>query len=260
MSDFETIIYTVTNRVATIRLNRPQAMNSFNTQLRLDLREAVERVNTDDGVSIAIITGEGRGFCAGADLKDSMGDHLDVESKLLEEYKPFLMAINDSDKLFIAAVNGACAGIGSALAMGCDLMVMADDAYIYQAFAAIGLIPDGGASYHLVNAMGYKKALQLFVESGRLLPDECLQYGLANKVVPAGELLAVSQSWAETLAQGSPIAQRLGKQVMKKAARSELAEVIDLEAKLQVTASSSEDSKNAVIAFFEKRKPVFQGR
>lgn len=260
MTDFETINYTVSNRVATIKLNRPKAMNAFNQKLRMDLTAAIEKAEADDDVRVVILTGEGRGFCAGADLADGLGDHKDIESQILKEYKPFLKAIDQSPKLYISAVNGACAGIGSALAMTCDFTVMADDAYIYLAFAAIGLIPDGGASYHLVNAMGYKKAMQLFVEAERLQPEECLEYGLANKVVPANELLSQTQAWAEKLAQGAPLAQKFGKQVLRAAARSSLNDVIDQEAKIQVVTTTSEDYMNAAMAFFKKQTPVFKGK
>jgi 2-(1,2-epoxy-1,2-dihydrophenyl)acetyl-CoA isomerase len=259
MTDFETINYTVTNRVATIKLNRPKAMNAFNEKLRMDLTAAIEKAEDDD-VCVVILTGEGRGFSAGADLMDGLGGHDDVESQILEEYKPFLTAIDQSPKLYISAVNGACAGIGIALAMTCDFTVMADDAYLYLAFAAIGLIPDGGTSYHLVNAMGYKKAMQLFVETGRLQPQECLEYGLANKVVPASELLSETQAWAEKLALGSPLAQKFGKQVMRSASTSSLTDVIDQEAKIQVITTTSEDHSNAAMAFFKKEKPVFNGK
>jgi 2-(1,2-epoxy-1,2-dihydrophenyl)acetyl-CoA isomerase len=260
MTDFETINYTVTNRVATIKLNRPKAMNAFNQKLRMDLTAAIERAETDDDVRVVILTGEGRGFSAGADMMDGLAGYDDIESQILKEYKPFLTTIDQSPKLYISAVNGACAGIGSALAMTCDFTVMADDAYLYLAFAPIGLIPDGGASYHLVNAMGYKKAMQLFVEAGRLQPQECLEYGLANKVVPANELLNQTQAWAEKLAQGAPLAQKFGKQVLRSAARSSLTDMIDQEAKIQVITSTSEDHINAAMAFFKKEKPVFNGK
>ena len=260
MTNFETTNYTVTNRIATIKLNRPKAMNAFNEKLRMDLTAAIEKAETDDDVRVVILTGEGRGFSAGADLMDGLAGYDDIESQILKEYKPFLTTIDQSPKLYISAVNGACAGIGIALAMTCDFTVMADDAYLYLAFAAIGLIPDGGASYHLVNAMGYKKAMQLFVEAGRLEPQECLDYGLANKVVPANELLNQTQAWAEKLAQGAPLAQKFGKQVLRSAARSSLTDVIDQEAKIQVITTTSEDHINATMAFFKKEKPVFIGK
>lgn len=260
MSEFETVNYTVTNRVATITLNRPKAMNAFNQQLRRELLATIGKAASDDEVRVVILTGAGNGFSAGADLAASLEGHDTIESQIIEEYKPILMAIDQSCKLFIAAVNGACAGVGGALAMTCDFMVMSEDAYLYLAFAAIGLIPDGGASYHLVNALGYRRAMQLFVEAGRLTAEQCQQYGVANKVVAVEQLLGQTQAWAETLAQGAPLAQQFGKQVMRSASRSTLDEVIDAEAKLQVTTTTSQDFQNATMAFFSKQKPVFVGK
>lgn len=260
MSSYETVKYSVTERVATISLNRPDSLNAFNTQLRLDLLAAVEQANAAPDVRVVIITGAGRGFSAGADLKAGFAEYETVEEQILLEYKPVLMAISESGKLYIAAVNGPCAGIGSGLAMVCDLMVMADDAYIYQAFAAIGLVPDGGATWQLVNAMGYRRALQLVVEAGKLTADQCLAYGLTNKVVPAGELLAQAQAWAAELAQGAPLAQKYSKQLLKAATTADLSQMIDLEASTQNITIASEDNKNAVIAFFKKRRPEFTGK
>jgi len=260
MSDYETVNYSVAKRVATIALNRPKAMNAFTKQLRLELLAAIERAENDSDVRVVVLTGEGRGFSSGADLAAGLEGHDTIESQILEEYKPILLAIDQSSKLFIAAVNGACAGVGSAMAMTCDFMVMAEDAFVYLAFAAVGLIPDGGASYQLVNALGYRRAMQLFVEAGRLTAEQCQQYGVANKVVPADELLPQTQAWAEILAQGAPLAQQLGKQVMRSASRSSFADVINTEAKLQVTTTTSQDHQNATMAFFSKQKPVFVGK
>ena len=260
MGSYETVNYRVSERVAMIELNRPQSLNAFNTPLRRDLLAAVTQANAEPGVRVVIITGAGRGFSAGADLKAGFAEYETIEEQILLEYKPVLMAIVESEKLYIAAVNGPCAGIGSALAMACDLMVMADDAYIYQAFAAIGLVPDGGATWQLVHAMGYRRALQLVVEAGKLTADQCLTYGLANKVVPAGELSAQAQAWAAELAKGSPLAQKYSKKLLKAAITAELPEMIDHEASTQNITISSEDSKNAVLAFFKKRRPEFTGR
>ena len=258
--EFKTVIYATRNRVATILLNRPKAMNAFETQLRLDLRAAIRQAELADEVRVIIISGAGRGFSAGADLQHGIEPYDTIEAQILAEYKPFLMAIHNSPKLFISAVNGPCAGIATALAMVCDLTVMADDAYLYQAFAAIGLVPDGGASWHLVHALGYKSALQALVECEKITARDCLELGLANHVVAADELMPFTQSWAEKLAAGSPLAQRYTKELLRKATRLDLPEIIDLEAKAQITTSTSRDALHAVEAFFKKEKPRFEGR
>jgi len=260
MSDYQTISYTVHNRVATITLNNPKTMNAISQQMRLDLLDATKRVETDNEVRIAVLTGAGRGFSSGTDLSEGLAGFDDIEQQIREEYKPVLMAIENSSKLYISAINGTSAGISIALALACNLTVMADNAKLFLAFAGIGLVPDGGVSYYLVQALGHKRATQVFVEAERLSADYCLANGLVNKVVAADDLLSETQTWAESLAAGSPIAQALGQQCLKAALNDSVSEVIDLEAKLQITASTSEDSMNAAMAFFKKEKPVFIGR
>jgi 2-(1,2-epoxy-1,2-dihydrophenyl)acetyl-CoA isomerase len=260
MSDFETINYEVTNRVATITLNLPGTMNAISQKMRHELLAAVQQVETDEGVRIAVIAAEGRGFSSGTDLSEGLAGFETIEDQIQEEYKPILMGIDQSSKLFISSVHGACAGIGSALAMGCDLTVMSEDAFIYLPFAGISLVPDGGASFHVVKAMGYKRALQLFVEAGRLKANDCLEYGLANKVVPSDQLREVTQQWAEVLAEGAPLAHRWGKKCLKASQQRAMEEVLDMEARHQVECSTSADSLNAVAAFFKKEKPVFTGK
>ena len=260
MSSMETVNYSIDNGVALIALNRPQALNAFNARLRKDLLYAIEAADSDQGVRVVIITGEGRGFSAGADLKAGLEQSESVEEQILNEYKPCLMAISNSDKLFISAVNGPCAGIGGALAMACDLMIMAEDAYLYLAFAAIGLIPDGGITWQLVNTIGYKRALQVVVESEKISADRCLAMGIANKVAPGDALLAETRSWAERLAKGAPLAQKYAKRVLKSAMAMDLAETIELEARFQKITYNSRDTKMAVEAFFNKRVPEFTGQ
>jgi len=260
MSDYQAIDYTVKNRVATITLNSPKTMNAISQQMRLDLLDVIEKIEADDEVRIAVLTGAGRGFSSGTDLSEGLAGYDDIEQQIREEYKPVFSAIENSSKLYISAVNGTSAGISIALALACNLTVMADNAKFFLAFAGIGLVPDGGVSYYLVQALGHKRATQAFVEAARLSADYCLTNGLANKVVAADELLSETQAWAETLAAGSPIAQALGQQCLKSALNNSLSEVVDLEAKLQITASCSEDSMNAAMAFFKKEKPVFTGK
>ncbi|NNC99871.1 MAG: enoyl-CoA hydratase/isomerase family protein, partial [Gammaproteobacteria bacterium] len=216
MTDYQFINYRVTNGVATIALNSPDTLNAFHQKMRLELMQAVDFVETDASARVVILTGEGRAFSAGADLSEGAAGYTSFVDQCAAEYTPWLMSIHNSSKLYIAAVNGACAGVGVAAAMNCDMMIMADDAYLYQAFAAIGLMPDGGANWLLVNRLGYPRALQLAVEAGRLKPKQCLEFGIANKVVPANELISSAQQWGEKLAAGSPLAQASTKNLMRR--------------------------------------------
>ena len=260
MTEFEFINYSLSNRVATIALNTPEKLNAFHQKMRLELIQAVAQVEADDTVRVVILTGEGRSFSAGADLTEPMpGEDSFVEIHTAE-YNPWLMGIHNSNKLYIAAVNGACAGVGTAAAMNCDLMIMAEDAYLYLAFSAIGLMPDGGANWLLLQKLGYQRAIEMAVDAGRLTAKECLQLGVANKVVAPDELMNQAQLWAEKLASGAPLAQTAVKNLMRKALSMTYQQVIEEEWRVQNRLVHSEDATNAVAAFFAKQKAVFKGK
>ena len=259
MSEYKSIIVNNVNRVATITLNEPDTVNAISQQMRHDLLDAITKADQDDDVRIVVINAEGRGFSAGTNLAEGLAGFETIEDQIREEYKPFLMAIDKSDKLFISSIHGVAAGIGAAFAMTCDLTVMAEGAFIYLPFAGLSLVPDGGASFHAVKAMGYKRAMQWYAESGRMQAEDCLKYGLTNKVVAADKLKEETQAWAEQLAQGAPLAQKFGKQCLKAAHNQSLEEVLDMEAHLQVTCTTSKDYLAAVNAFFNKEKAEFKG-
>lgn len=260
MTNFETITYVVESSVVSITLNRAEAMNAISQKMRHELKEAIDTAEACKEVRIVVLRAEGRGFSSGTDLSEGLAGYQTIDDQIQSEYKPVLLAIANSSKPYIASIHGACAGIGGALALSCDMAIMAEGAFVYMAFAGLSLVPDGGMSHHLVNAMGYRKAYQAFLETARISAAECLQYGMANKVVPDEELAVATQAWAETLAQGAPLAQKYGKQILRGVHTSSLEETLDLESRLQVTCSNSEDSAAAIAAFFEKKKPVFSGQ
>ena len=260
MSKFKTVIYQASNGIATIKLNRPEARNAFTQQMRQELLAAIKQANADDEVRVVVLTGEGKVFSAGADLKAGLEGFNRIGDQIIQEYQPIIEAIDQAEKLYIAVINGAAAGIGGALAMVCDLAVIADDGFIYQAFAAIGLVPDGGSSYHLVHRLGYRRALEMIVQAEKMGAEDCLKYGLVNKVVPADALLAEAQDWAAALAQGSPLSQKNAKKLLKLAQSADLMSVIEAEAEVQNDLFVSEDFINATKAFFNKQKPVFKGK
>ncbi len=262
MSNYNTVLVERDEGVAVVSLNRPASLNAFDAQLRRELRQAVREVNEDPAVRVVILTGAGRAFCAGADLAETAESAATfrVEDQLNGEYKPILLEMNSAPKPWIAAVNGAAAGIGSAFAMNCDLSVMADDAYLYQAFAAIGLVPDGGATWHLVRTLGRQRAYEVIVSGEKVRAQKCLDWGLCNRVVPAAELMAHARAWARELAAKSPLALRYAKQSLNAATEASVGDTISTEARLQHFCVTSADAAEGIAAFMEKRPPRWQGR
>ncbi len=245
--------------VTTITLNRPDNLNAFNVVQRAELHDAIIKANDDLDSAVVIITGSGKGFCAGADLAEKIPSGQTVEERLNKEYKPILIGIAESQKPYIAAVNGVAAGIGAALAMACDLIVMQSNAYFYQAFSAVGLIPDGGLSLHLSQQLGPKKAYEVMVLGQKMYADECLRLGLINRVSDADNLLDSTTALALELRARAPLSLRYTKEVMRKVAGETLANAISIEAGIQLITNQSEDFKEGKKAFLEKRKAVWKG-
>lgn len=256
MSD--TLLIEKSGRIATVTMNRPDRMNAWNGEMKDAMRRAVGHLNDDPDIAVVILKGSGRGFSAGADISGEMADplsfHLDID------YKPFLTGIERSDKIWISQVHGAAAGVGAAISMICDLTVMADDAYHYLAFAAIALVPDGGNTWLLARNMGYKRALQAALEGRKIPAAECLELGLANKVVPAAELEAETRAWAEKIASGAPLALSAVKRLMRRSSEISFGEAVTEEGIEQTPLLKSEDFREGVRAFFAKEKPAFKGR
>jgi len=243
--------------VAIITLHRPEAMNSFNAELRADLAAALEKAHNDDSVRVVVLTGEGRTFSAGADLK--AGIDKDVSEILQVEYRPVQEAIANIPKPVIAAIPGSAAGIGLSVALQCDLLIMADNAFMLSPFTTISLVPDGGMNWMLVRQLGYRRAFQLSVESERIDAARCVEFGLANKAVPAEELSSAALEWAKALARRSPLSLAATKKAMRYAADHDWSSSYDLEAELQGTLLGTKDNREGIQAFLEKRAPKFTG-
>jgi len=256
MSDI--VKYQQHDAVAVITLHRPEAMNSFNTELRAALAFALEKAHEDDSVRVVILTGEGRTFSAGADLK--AGIDRDVAEILQVEYRPVQEAIANMPKPVIAAIPGSAAGIGLSIALNCDLLIMADNAFMLSPFTTISLVPDGGMNWMLVQQLGYRRAFQLSIECERVAADRCVELGLANRAVPADELHSAALQWAQELAQRAPLSLAATKKVMRFAANNDWGSAYDLEAQLQGELLGSDDNKEGIQAFFEKRTPRFTGK
>lgn len=259
MNEFETVRYDRHDAIALITINRPDAMNSFNTELRRDLLAAFQLAAGDKSVRVVVLTGEGRSFSAGADLKASLSTDRTVEQQLQEEYRPVLECIMTMDQPVIAAVGGSAAGIGLSYALACDLMIMGDNAFLLSPFTTISLLPDGGLNWLLVHQLGYRRAFQLSVESERINAAKCVELGLANKAVPGDDLLDEALAWARSLAKRAPLSLAATKKAMRHATANDWASTFDVEAPLQLELRNSQDCVEGVTAFFEKRDAVFRG-
>jgi 2-(1,2-epoxy-1,2-dihydrophenyl)acetyl-CoA isomerase len=245
--------------VATVVLNRPQAMNAVTRDSRRELIGRLRELSRDAAVRAVVLTGEGRAFCAGQDLREEGGLD-DVAAVIRDGYAPIIRAITEAPKPVLAAVQGAAAGAGAALALACDLRVFSDDAYVLMAFSNIALVPDSGASWFLVQQVGYQRAFEMCATGRRVPAHEALTHGLCERVVLGDSLATDVAKLAEELAARPPLALGFTKRLLRRSLAANLDEVLELEAQLQRTAAASADHREGVAAFLEKRSPTFEGR
>jgi len=258
-ASYETIRVEVADGVATITLARPESLNSLNATMRRELLAAVKAAGRDDAVRAMVITGDGRGFCSGADLRGG-SDERDFRRVLTDQYNPLMTAIRELPKPVIAAVNGVAAGAGVSLALACDLVYASEEARFIEAFVRIGLVPDSGSTRTLVRALGRHRAAQLIFGGEPLPAAEAHLAGLVNEVVPADQLAATVQAAAAKLAAAPTRAIGLAKRAINHAEDALLAESLAMEAALQELAGRTDDHAEGVAAFSEKREPRFIGR
>jgi 2-(1,2-epoxy-1,2-dihydrophenyl)acetyl-CoA isomerase len=251
--------YEVDNGVAWIRLNRPQALNAVNGELRRALAEAVKRAERDDAARVVVVTGEGRAFCAGADVRE-FGTREGELDNIRGDYEFLLTRLRAMPKPTIAALNGAAAGIGASLALVCDLRYAAPQASFVEAFVKIGLTVDGGASWLLPRLIGSGRALEMCYTGEPLGAEEAARLGLVNRVLPAEELEPFVRELAERLAAGPGRALAAIKRSVEHAAGSSFEEAVEFEFLLQDVQMQTGDFREGVSAFLEKRQARFQGR
>jgi 2-(1,2-epoxy-1,2-dihydrophenyl)acetyl-CoA isomerase len=249
---------------ARITLNRPEALNAWNEQFGIDLKEAIREASDDERVRAVLITGAGRAFSSGADLKEQRSENEggtpDLSERLKELYHPVILGIREMPKPVIAAVNGPAAGIGCSLALCCDLVLAAESSFFLLAFVNIGLVPDGGASAILPARTGIARANEMAMLGERVPAATALEWGLVNRVVPDGELEAESAALLERLASGPTASYANWKRLVNRRLFGELESQLEAEADAQREQGQTADFAEGVLAFLQKRSPEFTGR
>jgi 2-(1,2-epoxy-1,2-dihydrophenyl)acetyl-CoA isomerase len=261
---YEHVLVEVADRVGTLTLNRPDKLNAFAGTMRREIADAIRALAADDGVRVIVVTGAGRAFCAGADIgyMKELTAAGDVEGfrALVEAGREVVTVVRAAPKPVIASVNGPAAGGGANFALACDLRIASDRASIGQTFNRIGLHPDWGGTYFLPRLVGATKALELIFGAEMVPAEEALRMGLFSRVVPHDRLASVTREAALALAAKPPRALALAKRAVYASDRHTLDEQLDLELAHQLACFQSEDAREGLAAFLEKRAPEFRGR
>ncbi|HMV10021.1 MAG TPA: enoyl-CoA hydratase-related protein [Cyclobacteriaceae bacterium] len=261
MSNYQFLRYSVEQGVATITLNRPDVYNALNDEITYELQDALKAVAKDAQVRVVVLTGEGKAFCSGQDLKAASGDQKrSFMQSLHKRYNPIVSAMRNLPKPIVCRLNGVAAGAGCSLALACDVIVASEDATLIEVFINIGLVPDSGSSYFLPRTVGMNKAFELCSMGNRVKAAEAVSIGLINKAVPAAELDQAVKFYTDYFAKAPTKSIGLIKKMLNKSVTSTLEEMLEYEAYCQEIAGTSNDYKEGVTAFLEKRKPDFKGQ
>jgi 2-(1,2-epoxy-1,2-dihydrophenyl)acetyl-CoA isomerase len=260
---YETILFSVDGGIARLTLNRPDKLNSFNTQMHGEVRDALRRLPGSDA-RVLVLTGAGRGFCAGQDLGDRAvapgSQGVDLGESIEQHYKPLVLALHTLPMPVIAAVNGVAAGAGANMALACDLVIAASSASFVQAFAKLGLLPDSGGTWTLPRLVGNARALGLTLLGNKLAAEQAEAWGMIWQCVPDAELGATVDALAKALAAAPTRGLAATKAAIRGSWQHSLAEQLDIERDVQRELGRSIDYAEGVAAFLEKRSPRFTGR
>jgi 2-(1,2-epoxy-1,2-dihydrophenyl)acetyl-CoA isomerase len=259
-----TVVMSREGSVGIVELNRPEVKNALNLDMRKDLRHVLDELAVDDDIHAVVVTGAGTAFCSGGDLSAvssaAVRPARSTSRSMMHDIQPLLECIMRMDKPVIAAVNGPAIGFGMSLALACDLMVMAENAYLQSRFIKLGLVPDGGAAWFLARRLGYARMFEVVTGATRLTPEFCLSTGIANRVVEKTDVRSASLKWATELSANAPIGMALTKRLARLAMSNRLDESLLLEAEFQGICAGTEDAREAIAALQEKREPKFTGR
>lgn len=265
MDEEQIVLSHMEGHVLTLTMNRPSRLNALNTSLRQQLLEKIAQAATNPEVRVLMITGAGRAFCSGGDVKDmnerkSKGGGGEFSKDLPPVRDQILKLLREMPKPVLAVVNGPAVGAGMGLVMGADLRIAAEDAYFGQVFVKRGLHPDWGGTYFLPKIMGTARAAEMIFSGDMISAKQALDWGLLNKVVPGAELQQAAKDWALQLAKGPPIAIGLAKRGLYRNMESDLFSALEYESYAQTTCWGTEDAAEGLKAFMEKREPDFKGR
>jgi 2-(1,2-epoxy-1,2-dihydrophenyl)acetyl-CoA isomerase len=256
-----TILTNTIGGVTILSLNRPEKYNSFNREMALALQQALDACSADDSVRCIVLTGSGKGFCAGQDLAEATDvDNLDFRKMVDEHYNATILRMRRMPKPIIAAVNGVAAGAGANIALAADIVLASRSATFIQAFSKISLIPDSGGTFFLPRLVGSQRALALTLTGDKITAEEAKEMGMVYRVYEDEEFSHAWQTVAENLATGATKAFALTKQLINQSFSNTLEDQLEAERELQAEAGASHDFREGVTAFLEKRKPTFQGK
>lgn len=261
-TSYEALLLDVTDGLATLTLNRPDALNALNLQIKGELTEVIRRLRDDTEVRAVLLTGAGRAFCAGGDIKEMDPERTApvARSRMLKILNDILLPLTKLDKPVVAAVNGHAHGAGLSLAMACDVIYAADSAVLSFAFARLGLVPDTGAFFLLPRRVGVARAKELVFTARRFSAAEAKEYGIVSEVLPDDELMPAATAFAQQLASGPTIALGLAKRLLDQSLLVSPEDMAELEAYAQSVAQSTSDHQEGLAAFAERRDPQFTGR
>jgi 2-(1,2-epoxy-1,2-dihydrophenyl)acetyl-CoA isomerase len=260
-SSFTFLTYEVAKGVATITLNRPEVYNALNDEITFELQDALKAVAKDEAVRVVVLTGAGKAFCSGQDLKAASGQQKrSFQDSLQKRYNPIIRAMRSLPKPIICRLNGVAAGAGASLALACDIIVASEEASLIEIFINIGLVPDSGSSYFLPRLIGTARAFELCAMGQRVKAAEAFTMGLVNKVCPSDQLDHTVQGFTSYFATAPTKSVGLIKKMLNRSSTATLEDMLEYEAYCQEIAGQSDDYKEGVTAFLEKRKPSFTGR